>query len=402
MNGADSREHKRRTIPTLLWAVVPVVLLAGVIAWLATARPLESLSAGVPPAELLSLDRLQLKPGHVHVGVFNGGPSPVTIGQVMVDDAYWHFDQAPDGPIPRLGQATLHLDYPWVRGEPLSVRVITSTGLTFDAGVEAAFPSPLRGGRALPTLALVGVLVGVVPVVLGLLWVPALKRMRRDVLNAILGLTVGLLAFLLVDTLLEAFEIAGDLPGVVQGRTMVLLSGLLTWLALLAVGSRRRAGATPDRLYVAALIALGIGLHNLGEGLAIGAAFAVGEAALASFLVLGFTLHNLTEGIGIAAPLVSRGQDDAAPSSPRVVTLALLALLAGGPAIVGVILGGYAYSPVLAALFLGIGAGAIWQVIFEVVRLMRGPAGGLRLGWAEALGIAAGVGLMYVTAFLVH
>ncbi len=114
---------------------------------------------------------------------------------------------------------------------------------------------------------------------------------------------------------------------------------------------------------VATLIALGIGLHNLGEGLAIGAAFATGAAALGSFLVVGFTLHNITEGDGIAAPLL-RGE------MPGLLTFFGLAVLAGSPAILGTWIGSLAFSPFLAALFLSLGAGAILQVIWEVSKLL--------------------------------
>ena len=147
-------------------------------------------------------------------------------------------------------------------------------------------------------------------------------------LGALLALTLGLLVFLLIDTLLEAFEVAASLPGAFQGIPLVLFAALLTWLVLLAIGSGQRsgAGATSPRAprnLLTALIAFSIGLHNLGEGLAIGAAFALGEAAVGSFLVIGFTLHNITEGVGIAAPLVSPKHEDgefAAPKGPSLLT----------------------------------------------------------------------------------
>jgi zinc transporter ZupT len=243
------------------------------------------------------------------------------------------------------------------------------------------------------------VYVGILPVVLGMLWFPAMKKLGRRGLGAVLALTIGLLIFLLVDTLLEAFEIGGELPGVFQGVPLALFAALLTWLALLAVSSRRGAqNSDParQRLYVATLIALGIGLHNLGEGLAIGAAFALGEAALGSFLVVGFTLHNVTEGVGIAAP-VTRDQ-------PSWKQFGGLALLAGAPAILGAWIGGFAFSPLLATLFLGVGAGAIWQVIVEVGQLLRRDAerDGLPfVSWLNVGALLAGIAVMYFTAFLV-
>ena len=147
---------------------------------------------------------------------------------------------------------------------------------------------------------------------------------------------------------------------------------------------------------LATYIALGIGLHNLGEGLAIGAAFAAGAAGLGTFLVIGFTLHNITEGIGIAAPILK--------VRPPLWTFAALALLAGGPAVMGIWIGSLAYAPQWSALALAIGAGAILQVIFEVGALLVRNRGGASaaLGSMPVLaGLAVGVGFMYLTAMLV-
>ncbi|HJS28967.1 MAG TPA: hypothetical protein VJ768_05070, partial [Anaerolineales bacterium] len=229
-------------------------------------------------------------------------------------------------------------------------------------------------------------------------------------LGAILALTLGLLVFLLIDTLLEAFEVAELVPGVFQGVPLVFFAALLTWLVLLAIGSRREKGraaaSLPPGVYVAGLIALGIGLHNLGEGLAIGAAFALGEAALGAFLVIGFTLHNITEGVGIVAPLLPGGEGDGQPQAerPRLRVFVILALMAGLPAVLGTWVGGFAFSPLLALLFLGIGVGAIWQVIVEVGKLLRRYAeveGTALASWANVGGFLAGIAIMYLTAFFV-
>ncbi len=129
----------------------------------------------------------------------------------------------------------------------------------------------------------------------------------------------------------------------------------------------------------------------------------MGEAALGSFLVIGFTLHNITEGIGIAAPLLpGKGGEEA--QDPRLRSFVLLSLLAGAPAILGAWLGGFAFSPFLATLFLGIGAGAIWQVIVEVGGLLRRYAEAEELplvSWMNLAGFLAGIAVMYLTAFLV-
>jgi zinc transporter ZupT len=229
------------------------------------------------------------------------------------------------------------------------------------------------------------------------LWFPFLRRLGTAGLNFVLALTVGLLVFLVVDTLLEAGEVAAALPGAFSGVPLVIMVSLLTLLGLLeAERFFRRGREETSRLSTSYRISFGIGLHNLGEGLAIGAAFALGETALGTFLVLGFTLHNITEGVGIAAPILKE--------RPHLAHFAWLALLGGAPAIVGTWIGGFAYSSLLSTVFLAIGAGAILQVIYEVTRLLlkdsvrsKAPAlSGTNLG-----GLTAGIAIMYATALLV-
>ena len=216
-------------------------------------------------------------------------------------------------------------------------------------------------------------------------------------MNFVLALTVGLLFWLVLDTLLDAVEVAGTLPGFFSGVPMVLSVTALTLLGLLGAERLfRRGRREAGRLSTSYRIAAGIGLHNLGEGLAIGAAFALGEAALGTFLVIGFTLHNITEGVGIAAPILGE--------KPPPAHFAWLALIGGGPAILGTLIAGFAYSPLAAALFLAIGAGAILQVVYEVSRLLlkdsrrtEAPA----LSASNLGGLTAGVAIMYATALLV-
>jgi zinc transporter ZupT len=384
-----------RRAPNWLLALLPLLLLVALVAGFLLLNPLSFFRGAFPPLEELTVQRITFPaPGEIRLEVINGGPDPVTISQVTVDAAYWQFTMTPANVLGRLESAVIDIPYPWVDGEPLPINLVTATGLTFPADVEVAVQSPAVDGRTLLAYALLGIYVGVIPVALGMLWYPFMRRADRKWLNAILALTVGLLVFLFVDTLLEALELAAQAPGVFQGVPVVFFGVLLSLGVLLAVG-RRSGEQTPQR--VATLIALGIGLHNFGEGLAIGAAFATGAAALGSFLVVGFTLHNITEGVGIVAPL-TRGE------RPPLRAFLLLALLAGGPAILGTWIGGLAFSPFLAALFLSIGAGAILQVIWEVGKLLSRDAraaGGSALTWLNFGGLAAGILIMYLTAFLV-
>jgi len=403
-------------LPLWVSGLIPLVALALMLAIFAFGNPLAMFRADLPPIEDLTFERITVTPSGFDVQLINGGPDPVTVAQVMVDDAFWQFQVTPSATIPRLGRAQLSIPYPWVEAEPNLIRVVTSTGVTFEGAVAIATPTPRPGLREFVAYGLLGFYVGIIPVALGLLWYPVMKKMGRKWLGAVLALTLGLLVFLLIDTLLEAFEVASQLPGAFQGIPLVLFAALLTWLALVAIGSGRRkqagTGSSARRgIYVAAMIAFSIGLHNLGEGLAIGAAFALGEAALGSFLVIGFTLHNITEGVGIAAPLVPGKQTDEQPTpaaqreGPTLLTFVGLALVAGSPAILGAWIGGFAFSPLLASLFLGMGVGAIWQVIVEVTSLLKGYASreaAPLYSWANFGGFLAGLVIMYSTALLVN
>jgi ZIP family zinc transporter len=351
-----------------------------------------------PPIEDLSVQRVALPTRHEFVlHVRNGGPEPVTLSQVVVNDALWDFGVEPSNTIPRLGSATVSVPYSWVEGEAYEIVLITNTGATFDAEVPVAVLTPSLSAGTFFRYALIGTYVGVIPVALGLLWYPFLRRLGSSGMNFVLALTVGLLAFLVIDTLEEAMEVAVELPGVFSGIPLVILLALLTLLGLLGTERLfRRGSGEASRLGTSYRIALGIGLHNLGEGLAIGAAFALGEAALGVFLVVGFTLHNITEGVGIAAPILKE--------RPHLLHFAWLALLGGGPAILGTWIGGFAFSDLLAAVFLAVGAGAILQVIYEVTRLLLKDSARYKapvLSGANLGGFAAGIAIMYATALLV-
>jgi zinc transporter ZupT len=273
--------------------------------------------------------------------------------------------------------------------------LITELGATFEAEIPVAVESPQASGDLFARFGLVGLYVGIVPIFLGVLWYPFMRRLGGRAMNFILSLTVGLLVFLAVGTWLDATEFAADLPAFWQGVPMIVFIALITLGILLALGNMR-GGRESTPLSISYRIALGIGLHNLGEGLAIGAAFALGEAALGSFLIFGFTLHNITEGVGIAAPIVRK--------NPGLQHFAWLVLLAGGPAILGTWIGGFAFNPVLATIFLAVGVGAILQVVWEVGKLVSRDSVKLGLpviNWINLGGLTAGIAIMYATAVLV-
>ena len=273
------------------------------------------------------------------------------------------------------------------------MRLVTKTGLVFEHEIEVAQATPAFGFDKLVAYALLGLYVGVLPVGLGMLFYPVLRTLGPRGFRFALALTIGMRAFLLVDTLEEGLELGARAAPAMPGTALVWLAAAFSFLTPIAIG--RRGGRAPEGVALATYIALGIGFHNLGEGLAIGAAFAAGQAALGSFLVVGFTLHNVTEGVGIVAPLAK------GPVSVR--TMVGLAALAGLPAVLGAWAGAFAYAPQWSALFLGIGAGAILQVTVEIggYLLRLDEAGGPR-AWSNGLaGFAAGLAVMYATNLLV-
>ena len=398
--------------PAWLVGFIPLLGIGLMLIFFTIVNPLALFNNNLPPIENLSIERIKVVENGFEVSVLNSSPYPVNIAQVMVNDAYWQFAMEPTGELPRLGRATVNIPYEWVYAEPHRIILVTNTGLTFEGEVPVATLTPQPGIREFSGYGLLGIYIGVIPVTLGLLWYPAIKRMRRNWLGFILALTVGLLVFLLIDTFLEILEIGAELPGVFQGISLAVFAALLTWLAINAIGSmknHKNEDGSSRRMkgtFLATLIALSIGLHNFGEGLAVGAAFALGESALGTFLVVGFILHNITEGIGIAAPLAPNKSIDHQKQhkSPSLLTFVGLALLAGFPAVLGTWLGGFAFSPLLGTIFLGIGLGAIWQVIVEVTALLQRYANEEKskfISWLNLAGFFLGLAIMYFTAFLV-
>lgn len=378
-------------------ALLPLVALAALLLLIVRVDPASRLRGDVPPVERVVFQRVELGPDGIVAHVLNDGPDRVTLAQVMVDDAYWTFSQDPPGELAHLRRATLRIPYPWVEGETHALRLISRNGITFDHTIEVAVETPKAGGRLLGVFALIGTYVGVLPVAIGLLWYPLVRRLGRRGLDFVLALTVGLLLFLFVDALHEGGEAAEAVPGSFQGPILLAFAAVAAYLAIDGFGAWLRGRSTNGgaSAVVALLIAIGIGLHNFGEGLAIGAAFALGELAFGTLLMLGFTLHNTTEGLAIVAPLA----DEPVP----LARLLLLGAIAGVPTIAGAWLGGFLYAPVWAVLFLGVGAGAIAQVVVQIARSMarQRPLGELLHSAPVGWGLLVGVAVMYATGALV-
>jgi zinc transporter, ZIP family len=379
-----------------LWAVVPVLLLAiAVGAVVSSGSSLADLiGTNPPPADEFDIRRVEFSPGEIRILVRNPQPDDLTIANVNVDDAIVPYTV--DGPttLGRLRSSEIVVPYDWVEEDPITVGVTSSTGIETVEEIPAAIETPTPSVEGFFGYALIGVLVGVLPVAFGLLWLPALRQASPAWLSAFMAFTAGLLAFLGVEALSESFELQTALPAGLGGSGLVLLGVALSFLGMTALAGRLSGGGggTATGFALALLVAIGIGVHNLGEGLAIGASFALGELQLGTFLIVGFMIHNVTEGLGIAAPV--------AKTRVTVLALAGLALIAGAPTILGAWIGGYASSDVLAVLFFAIAAGAAFQVVVEVGRYVaRQAPGGLRSSYALG-GFIAGVAAMYLTGVL--
>src|SRR5215210_3539328 len=268
-----------------LWACVPLVLLTAAVAlFTAAGGSVTGLLGETPPSlDEFDIRRVEFHPGEIRIRVTNPQRDDLTIALVTVDDAVVPFDVDGDRTLGRLRSSEIVVQYDWVRDEPISVGVTSSTGIETTKELTAAVRTPEASARSFFGYALIGTLVGIVPVALGLLWLPSLRRVAPAWLAAFMALTGGLLSFLAVEALSEALDLQAGLPGGFGGPGLVLLGVAFSYLFLTAISSRLGSGSGAGGaggLALATLVAIGIGLHNLGEGLAIGSSFALGELAL--------------------------------------------------------------------------------------------------------------------------
>ncbi len=380
-----------RSRPALI--ALPLLFTVAIVLFFVQLGPAGIFPGNFPPVEDLSFGRVTLDQDQIKIVVTNGGPSEATISQVIVEDAFWDFTSDVDGPIGRLKSATLTIPYPWVDTEPVNIRLVTSTGVTFDHLIDVATKTPAVDGRFLMTFALIGIYIGLIPVLVGLTWKPFLATLSRRWLNFFLAFTAGVLVILAFETLDDAVAEAAALPSAFGGVGIVVLGAALAFVATFLIGRRFRGRKGTDPAVVTAFtVAAGIGIHNLGEGLAVGAAYRLGEIALGTFLVIGFAIHNTTEGLGIVSILGRR--------KVSIGILLLLGAVAGLPTVLGAWAGAFFFSPTLATVFLAIAAGAIAQVLVEVLGVVKRSDGGLTS--LEALGgVATGIAVMFLTGVFV-
>jgi ZIP family zinc transporter len=234
-----------------------------------------------------------------------------------------------------------------------------------------------------------GAVAGVIPVYLGIGAALLLgKVLPRSWEGGLIGVATGVLVYLFFDLMHEAVELSGARD--VLSWAVFLGSLGASLVGLVALESSQIFGGRPAGrlLSLPFMIAIGMGFHNLGEGLAIGASYANGEWGLSMLLVTGFALHNGTEGFGIVG---------AAGKTPVQWTdVFLLGLIAGGPTCIGTLLSGQGLSPYLSISFYTLAAGSLLYVILSLTAISYTASRRVQV----ASGIFVGIALMYVTAML--
>ncbi|MEO8396772.1 MAG: ZIP family metal transporter [Chloroflexota bacterium] len=387
--------------PPLGWKMVGLIALPLIVLIAVIALFLATNGAGLhvqpaAPIESITFDQTVLHPETMEFTLRNTSQQPITIAAININDAIWPFTAAPSATIPRLSQATFTLGYHWVEGESYELSFMSTNSIAFATSIPVATETVTPSGNTLVSYLLIGLYVGVIPVFLGMFWMPALRRLGPRWMMFLMAITIGLLVFLGIDATNEGLELAREIGDVFQGVALFGIGLVVTFLLLDAI-SRRQASIvrseSDQRLSLAFMIAIGIGFHNLGEGLAIGASYSQGALALGTFLVIGFIIQNITEGLGIIIPVLK--------DRPSLRSLALLGLIGGAPAIIGGVIGGLLYSKILAVLFLAIGAGAVFEVVYEIFKLIQKDSVKRPMPLVIFSGVTVGLVALYIMGLFV-
>jgi len=375
-------------------AIAPIVLLAIMVAFLL--GPASSfLQFGVILPEV-SIEKIEFKENEIQATVRNTGPIAVSVVLADVNDRIQPAAIEPDSSLERFETALVRIPFDWNEGQPYEIGVTTDDGTRFSKEVDAAFLSLEPSIDLFLFLGMIGFLIGVVPIMIGLLWYPFIKKLGKNSFNFFLAFTMGLLIFLGIDAMIEAAEISDShLSSIFNGELLIATVVILSFLGLYGLAknlAKTGFSKISKAVTISLMIAIGIGFHNLGEGLAVGAAIALGEVALSTFLIIGFATHNTTEGLAIAAPLTK--------SKARIAKMIGLGLIAGVPAIFGTWIGGFSFSPFFTLIFLSIGAGAIFQVVLSIFQYMKEKSD-LTSNTSLFAGISLGLIVMYLTSVII-
>ena len=376
-------------------AIAPIVLLTIMIVFLL--GPASTfLQFGVVLPEV-SIEKIEFTGNEIQATVRNTGPVHVNVVLADVNDRIQPAAIEPDTSLERFETALVRIPFDWNEGQPYEIGVTINDGTRFAKGIDAAFPALEPNVDLFVFLGMIGFLIGVVPIMIGLLWYPFIKKLGKNTFNFFLAFTMGLLVFLGIDAVIEANEISENhLSSIFNGELLIATVVILSFLALYGIGKqltkKTEFSKLSQGLAISLMIAIGIGFHNLGEGLAVGAAIALGEVALSTFLIIGFATHNTTEGLAIAAPLTK--------SKAKIFKMIGLGLIAGVPAIFGCWIGGFSFSPLFTLIFLAIGAGAIFQVVLSIFQYMKEKSEILS-NTSLFAGVSVGLIVMYLTSVII-
>ena len=346
----------------------------------------------------ITIEKIDFVDSEIQATVRNTGPVPVEVVMADVNDRIQPAAVEPDKFLERFETTLVRIPFEWNEAEPYTVGITIEDGTRFEKEIKVAAPALELSLDLAIFFAIIGMYVGVIPVMIGLLWLPFIKKISKQKYHFFLALTAGLLLFLAIDSIEESIKVSDEsLADSFNGTLLVTTVTVLSFLGLYYTGNKLISKASSSKLTkpvaIALMISIGIGLHNFGEGLAIGAAVGMGSIAFSTFLIVGFALHNTTEGLAIAAPM-SRGK-------LMLGKLAAMGVIAGSPAIFGAWIGGFVYSPFTSVIFLAVGAGAIFQVILVILKWIQDQSDQKLSSFAVVSGFSVGMLVMYLTSILV-